>query len=59
MSTGNTKCIGEGCPIKGQCWRHTAPESRMRETIFARTPGAPSHVLPGAWACPYFVKQGK
>ena len=31
-------CKGQDCPIKDECYRHTAPESDMRQSWFMESP---------------------
>ena len=34
-----TKCNGDNCPVKEQCYRFTADSSEYRQSWFAETPG--------------------
>lgn len=33
-----TMCLGEGCPQKAQCYRHTAIPSKHRQSYFVMPP---------------------
>jgi hypothetical protein len=33
-----TKCRGEGCPVKKDCYRYNAKSSEYRQSYFIKTP---------------------
>lgn len=39
MSSDITKCYGDGCPIKDNCYRYTTPQNQYRQSYFAAIPG--------------------
>ena len=43
-------CSGEGCPIKEECHRHTAPHNKAWQTFFVYVPY--DHAYKG---CEYFI----
>lgn len=44
-----TMCEGQGCPIKEECYRHTANENPYRQSFFVYVPY--DHAYKG---CEYF-----
>jgi len=42
-------CYGEGCPLKSECYRYTAPINEHRQTYFVYVPY--DHAYKG---CEYF-----
>jgi hypothetical protein len=34
-----TKCYGEGCPVRNNCYRFTASANEMWQSYFAEPPG--------------------
>ena len=43
-------CYGEGCPLKAECYRYTAPMNEQRQAYFVYVPYAHDYK-----SCEYFV----
>jgi hypothetical protein len=58
-----TKCPGDGCPIREECYRYTAPagewQARFVETpgyyTTARNTGLPLPEYTAQWDCDYYL----
>lgn len=48
-----TMCVGEGCPLKEECFRYTAKPSEYRQSYFDGTPNY------SRLRCEYFMYNGK
>jgi hypothetical protein len=54
-----TKCPGNGCPIREDCYRYTAPASE-HQSWFTETPGWFEKVISGGdgeWYCEYYRRK--
>lgn len=49
-----TKCRGDGCPIREDCYRYTAPASEQ-QSWFTETLGAWAEV--NEWYCEYYRRK--
>ena len=47
-----TKCTGDGCPHKTECWRYLAPSGEL-QNWFIETP---HQIFNGVFGCKYFWK---